>query len=330
MMESHHNYQHHHHSVPFHQLSQQKRHKMRTRLLVTIAINLGITLTEVIMAIWANSMALFSDALHNFSDVLALILSLVGLYLLNKTVENGKTFGYQRVELVVGLINAISLIFIGLLALRPAFSSSIQYARDFATGVSGSNHEVQGLPIFVASVISIIFNGLSVYILQRGEHNSISMRSSVLHLFSDMLTSVAVCLTGVMIYFFDVYWVDSIISLVIAGYIIFSSFQLAKYSIQILLNFNVTGLNIENIRSTLCQEQEVDSVFHVHLWSLSESTVMLEAHIGVAPELTVWELGKLRKKLQDILQQRFDINHTTLEFHASQVDMQECQLVCNK
>ncbi|MEM9424489.1 MAG: cation diffusion facilitator family transporter [Spirochaetota bacterium] len=314
----------HHHHGNYHLLPARKRQKMQRRLLVTIAINIGITLTEIIIGIWAASMALLVDALHNFSDVLALILSLIGLYLLGRKAQNEQTFGYQRVELVIGLINAISLIFIGLLALRPALEFFIRYAQNYVNGVPNS-YDTLGLPIFIASLISIIFNGLSVYILERGEHNSISTRSSVLHLFSDMLTSMAVCFAGIMIYFFGIYWLDPFVSLIISGYILTGSFSLAKRSIQMLLNFNVTGIDVQDIRLALCEEPEIYTVSHVHLWSLSESTIMLEAHVGVSADLSVSALSGIKKKLKNILFQKFHISHVTLEFHAAISGRQECQ-----
>ena len=311
----------HHHALPFHQLSPEKRKKMKNRFLLAIWINIGITLMEVVMGIIANSMALLSDALHNFSDVLALLLSLLGLYLLGRKAQSEQTFGFQRVELVIGLVNALSLIFIGLLAMRGSILSALAHFRNAAP------NEVLGLPVLIASAISVLLNGLSVYILERGEHHSVSVRSSVLHLFSDMLTSVAVCVGGIVVYFFDIYWVDSLISLCIALYIIGSSFQLAKYSIRILLNFNVSGLKTEQICTRLREEPEVCWVSHIHLWSLSEATVMLAAHIGIPQELDIWGQEALNERLKALLREQFHIGHSTLEFHPSVVEGQECELL---
>ena len=311
------------HAVPFHQLSPAKRKKMKNRLLLAVWINIGITLIEVVMGIVANSMALFSDALHNFSDVLALLLSLLGLYLLGRKAQSEQTFGFQRVELVIGLVNAMSLIFIGLLAMRGSVSSALAYFRPDST----ATNEVLGLPVFIASAISVLLNGLSVYILERGEHDSVSVRSSILHLFSDMLTSVAVCVGGIVVYFFDIYWIDSLVSLFIALYIIGSSFKIAKYSIRILLNFNVSGLKTEQISAALREEPEVCWVSHIHLWSLSEATLMLAAHVGIPQEFDIWQQETLNDRLKTLLRERFHIEHSTLEFHPSVVEGQECALL---
>lgn len=281
---------------------------MKARLIIAIIINLFITGSEVVAGIFASSYALITDAFHNFSDVLALVLSLIGIYLLSLKNSSDKTFGYRRVELMVGLINGLLLILIGIIIIKGAISLLI------------SPNTVVGIPIIIFSALSIVLNGGCVLILEHGnptghsQGHSVSIKSSILHLFSDMLTSVAVCVGGIAILLWEVYWIDPIISIIIGLYVIWTSMGIVKYSMSLLLNFTPKNIDIHELCNAVQKIGGVDNMHHLHLWQLSEQEIHLEAHISTKQDYHLSQINHIQKNIEDLLQNSFNITHTTLQF----------------
>lgn len=306
-MHSHHSHSHHDHHGLDARSSQELISSTKRRIIWAIGLNVLITGSEFAAGVYAQSIALMTDALHNLSDVLALALSLLGLYLLQVKSSKSKTYGYRRIELLIGLINSLVLIFMGILALQAAMQRLL------------SPSEVAGLPVMIFSLVSVVLNGLSVLILTRGSgKKSVSIRSSILHLFSDMLTSIAVFIGGFAVYKWQQYWIDPSISIFVGLYVLTASFSILRYSISYLLNFSPKGLKIEKLEERLCSVPEVDNVHHLHIWHLNENEIHLEAHVAVTQDFLLSKLMPLRAQLCQILHDEFRIKHASLVFECEE------------
>lgn len=280
---------------------------VKKNLIIAIIINIIITGSELVAGFLSSSYALITDAAHNFSDVLALMLSVIGIYLLSFKNTSDRTYGYRRVELMIGLINSLALIVIGGIIIKGSIALLI------------SPNTVTGLPVIIFSVMSAVLNGVCVVIIESSEKthahgHSVSIKSSVLHLFSDMLTSVAVCIGGIIILFWEIYWVDPLISIVIGVYIIWTSLKIIKYSMSLLLNFAPSHIDIYKLQTIVQNIDGVVNMHHLHIWQLSESEVHLEAHVSTDKDYSLSEVHVIQKHIETVLSDSFNIRHTTLQF----------------
>lgn len=195
------------------------------RLFLSVLLNVIITVAQVIGGLISGSMALLSDALHNFSDVLSLLITYFAHKLAHRSHTVKHTFGFQRAEILAAFINSAMLIGIAVFLGVEAINRIITPAT------------IQSSIVIWLAVGSIVINGLSVLLIHSGAKESINIRSAYLHLLSDMLTSVAVLVGGLLMKYYGVYWVDGIITFMIALYLIYSSWNLFVESINIIMLF---------------------------------------------------------------------------------------------
>ncbi|MRT94673.1 cation diffusion facilitator family transporter [Ancylomarina sp. 16SWW S1-10-2] len=268
---------------------------------IAILLNIGITVAQLIGGFISGSLALMSDALHNFSDVLSLILSWFASKLSKKNQTSAQTYGYKRAEILAALINAVSLIVIAFFLLKEAifrFSEPI---------------EVQSGLVMMLGGLSIVLNGLSVLLVQKDAKENMNMRAAYLHLFTDMISSVAVVLGGLAMYLWDVAWVDPVLSIGIALYLVYSSWGLIKESVRILMQFAPSKINLEDINRELQNIPEVTNIHHVHVWQLDDKQINLEAHISFKKDLSLSQVDEILHHIKHVLDDKFDINHVTLQ-----------------
>lgn len=289
-MEHHHNHEHHHH-----------HHVEGKNLLFSIVLNIVITVAQVIGGILSGSLALLSDALHNFSDVLSLVFSYIAHKLSRKKASNDQTFGYKRAELIAAFINAMTLIIVAIFLVYEAIErffnpQSIKF----------------GLVIWM-SILGIAMNGLSVLLLKNDADKNLNMKSAYLHLFSDMLASVAVLIGGFLMKYFQWFWIDSVLTLVIAIYLIIVGIDLLKESTQMLMLFTPSHLDIDEIISEVHKIPGADKLHHIHLWYLNEEELHLEAHLDCSEDIKMSEFNVLLGKVEKVLFEKFHINHINIQ-----------------
>ena len=268
---------------------------------IAILLNIGITLAQVIGGFISGSLALMSDAMHNFSDVLALIISWFASKLSKKDQTSAQTYGYKRAEILAALINAVSLIVIAFFLLKEAISR-------FSDPV-----EVQTGLVMILGGLSIVLNGLSVLLVQKEAKDNMNMRSAYLHLLTDMISSIAVVFGGLAMYLWDVAWVDSVLSIGIALYLVYSSWGLVKESVRILMQFAPSKVNLEDINRELQNITEVSNMHHVHVWQLDDKQINFEAHISFKNDLSLSRVNEILHQIEHVLDEKFDINHVTLQ-----------------
>ena len=244
---------------------------------------------------------MLSDALHNLTDVLSLVISYIASILSKKKATNTRTFGYKRAEIIAAFINASSLIVIAIYLVFEAVN------RFF------NPQKIEAELVIWLSILGILFNGLSVLLLKKDSANNINIRSAYIHLLTDMLASIAVLIGGLLMKFYQVFWVDAALTVAIAVYLIIVGFSLLKESFNILMLFTPKEIRIEDVVKEVIKIEVINNIHHIHIWQLNESEIHLEAHIDFNYDLKFSEFNIILKLLESSLYEKFKINHFNIQ-----------------
>lgn len=272
------------------------------RLFLTILLNLCITVAQVFGGIFSGSLALLGDALHNFSDVLSLIIAYGAHKISSKKGNQKRTFGFRRAEIIAALFNTSLLIGIALFLVVEAIEKFI------------TPHFVDSFWVIWLGLLGVVVNGLSVLLLKDDTHNNMNIKAAYLHLLSDVMTSIAVVFGGLAMYYYQVFWIDPLISLFIAFYIVKVSFGLVKSSVYMLMQFAPTEIELDTLVQSMKDEHKnIEAIHHLHLWQLDEHRTHLEAHIDFNKNITLEESHEVIDALEKMLQQKYAIGHTIFQ-----------------
>ncbi len=296
----------HNNSNRFHgQESQQKK------LGVTIILNMLITVAQGIGGFLTGSLSLLSDALHNFSDVISLIVSYIASILTKKEPTVKKTFGYKRAEIIAAFINTLSLVILSVFLVIEAIKR-FQHP-----------HEIESKWVIIFALLAIIINGISAILLHHDSKENMNIRSSYLHLLSDTVTSVAVLTAGILMFYFKVYWIDGILTMIISAYLIFISWNLLMETIKALMLFTPSNIILEHINERICSLPEVLNIHHVHVWQLDSNQISFEGHVDFAENLNLQKVNIVLEKIRELLHNEFNIHHVTLQPEFNLCDQKE-------
>ncbi len=279
----------------------QKHEVKGKNLFISILLNIIITTAQVAGGIISGSLALLSDALHNFSDVLSLIISFIAHKLSKKRATAQMTFGLKRAEILAAFINAISLVIVALYLVMEAI-----------TRFFNPVHIYPELVIWL-SLIGIIANGASVLLLKKDAGHNLNMKSAYLHLLTDMMASMAVLIGGLLIKYFQIYWIDSVLTLCIALYLIKVGADLLKKSTEMLMLFTPDDVDVKAIIRAVHRIPGVNRLHHIHVWHLNEEELHLEAHLDCSEDISLSEFNLLLQQIEDLLYEKFDINHVNIQ-----------------
>jgi cobalt-zinc-cadmium efflux system protein len=279
----------------------QKHEVKGKNLLLSILLNVVITFAQIVGGLLSGSLALISDALHNFSDVLTLIFSWYANKLSKRKASLNQTFGYKRAELIAAFVNASTLIIVALFLIY----GSIE--RFF------NPHAIKsGLVIWLA-LLGILVNGFSVLLLKKDAKHNINMKSAYLHLLTDMMASVAVLVGGILMYFFKWFWVDSLLTIAIALYLIIVGLDLLKSSTKMLMLFTPDNINVKAIVREVHKIKGVNKLHHIHVWHLNDDELHLEAHLDCSEDIKMSEFNLLLHEVEQVLFNKFNINHINIQ-----------------
>lgn len=281
------------------------------KLLITILLNIVITAAQVVGGLVSGSLSLLSDALHNFSDVLSLVVSYIAAKLSKQKASINRTFGYKRAEILAAFVNASTLVIVAIILIKEAVER-------FRNPQSIDSNLVIWL-----SLIAIFANGFSVLLLKKESSNNINLRSAYLHLLTDMLASVAVLIGGLLMKYYQLFWVDSLLTLLIALYLIYVGYDLLKTSTKMLMLFTPEHINIKDVVRTVNKLPKVNKLHHVHIWNLSDHELHLEAHLDLTEDISTTEFNDLLLKIEELLHEEFDINHVTIQPEYNKEDPKE-------
>ncbi|MEQ5791068.1 cation transporter [Muricauda sp. NFXS6] len=270
-------------------------------LLISIILNIGITLAQIIGGLLSGSLALLSDALHNFSDVLSLVISYGASRLGQRKASSLKTFGYKRAEILAAFINAATLMVVAIILMKEAVERLM------------NPQEIESNLVIWLALIAIVGNGFSVLLLKKDADHNMNMKSAYLHLLTDMMASVAVLIGGILMKYFQVYWVDAILTMIISIYLIYMGYDLLKESTKVLMLFTPKSVVIQEIVESICTIDQVKNVHHVHIWQLNEEEVHMEAHIDFKNDIRLSEFDKILDEIEEHVYHKHGINHVNIQ-----------------
>jgi len=276
-----------------------------SRLMITMILNFVITVVEIIGGIFSGSLSLVSDALHNFSDTISVIVTYIAVRLKARDNSYSHTFGLKRAEILAAVINSSVLIVISFFLFYEAVNRFIQ------PEIVNPN-----IMVLVAS-IGLVANVFGTLLLKRDAEDSLNIRSSYLHLLSDAFSSGAVILGGIVIGLWNTYWLDPLLTILIGIYIIRESYQILIEAVHVLMEGAPPQISIDEIKSEVEKFSEVADIHHIHLWTVGDNDVHLEAHVNVN-DMKISQSDKLRRRIEEMLESHFGIHHITLQFECNQ------------
>ena len=281
--------------------SDQHRHEISGKNLgLAIFLNVFMTIAEAAGGIVSGSIALMSDAAHNFSDVISLVISWFANRLSKREATLTRTFGFRRSEILAAFINSATLIIISVVIIIEAVKR-----------ISSPEEVSAGIMIWMA-VASIIINGLSALFLRSDSRENMNMRSAYLHLFGDMLTSVAVLAGGLAVRYMGWNWADSLISIAIALYLLWLSRGIFVSSLKIIMQFTPDDIDIKEIAAEIEKIPGVRNIHHVHVWQINEHDLMFEAHLDLAEDIRVSGFEEILGQIKTLLAGT-NIRHVTIQ-----------------
>ncbi len=280
-------------------------------LVISIVLNVVITVAQVIGGFVSGSLSLLSDALHNFTDVVSLLISLLANKMAKKDASLNKTFGYKRAEIIAAFINAASLMVIATLLIKEAITRFI------------NPQEIDSSLVIWLAILAIAGNGISVLIMKKDSKANMNMRSAYLHLLTDMLASVAVLIGGLLMKYYQIYWLDSVLTAAIAVYLIIVGWDLLKSSFKVLMLFTPNEIIIKDIVKETSKIDGVKNIHHIHIWQLNEEELHLEAHIDLLNNIRLSEFDQILEKIEEMLRQKFGINHVNIQPEYNKPDSKD-------
>jgi len=287
---------HHHHSEPS---------ESGARLAIVVVLNLLITVAEVIGGVVSGSLSLLSDALHNFSDGVAVIIAWIAMRLNARPRDDHYTFGLKRAEVLAAVANAGALVAISLWLFVEAWER-FQYP-----------HPIAGVVMTGVAAIGLVANVLGTWLLHRGASQNMNLRAAYLHLFSDAISSIGVILGGLAITLYGITWIDPLLTLLIGLYVLKESLQILWRALGVFMLAAPPDLALGAVREALLALPGVEGVHHLHLWQVAEQDIHFEGHITVADQ-PLSHTSDLRGRIEQLLHERFEINHVTLQIEDQQ------------
>lgn len=258
-------------------------------------LNLFLFVVEAVCGYVFNSLALMADASHMFTDVLALGIALLAAKLANKPPTSNKTYGYSSVEVLGGLTNSVIMIVFCFLIFKEAVERAL------------TPPEVSSLPVLVVGIIGLLVNLGSAYYLARGDRSNLNVRGALLHMVADAIGSVGAIIAAVFIHY-GIMVADAVVSGMIGFIVLFSSYNLLKDCVEVLLNFSPKSIDTKEVEQAILNLKGVKEIHDLHIWSLNGSYPLLTVHVLTSMENTDALLDMIAVKLKE-----FNIEHSTVQ-----------------
>ncbi len=271
--------------------------------IIGITINLLYVVIEFVAGLYLDSLALITDAGHNLTDVASLAMAMLA-FRLAKVKSNEKfTYGYRKSTILVSLINSVVLF----VAIGGILWESISRLHNPV--------EVQGAPIAIVAGIGILINAISAFLFFKEKENDLNIKGAYLHLMADAAVSMGVVVSGLLIFFFQLYWLDLVVSFAIVAVIFHSTWNLFKDSLTLTLDGVPRGIKLDEVVAEIKQVEGVIDVHHLHVWAISSSQNAMTAHIIVACDTNMETQNRIKNTIKHELE-HVNIQHATLEFET--------------
>lgn len=254
-------------------------------------------IAEVIGGLITGSLALLSDAAHMLTDVTALIISLVAIYVAKRPADKSRTYGYYRFEILAAAFNAALLFGVAFFILYEAYQRL------------KNPPEIYSMGMLVIALLGLVINIIAMKLLSHGKEGSLNLRSAYLEVWSDMISSLGVIIAAIVIYYTHITWVDSLVAVLIGLWVLPRTWILLKEAINILLEGVPEGVDIKNIETAILSVTGIIEIHDLHIWAITNDKISLTAHLVTNGE----DEEAIRTAVQNILSSQFDITHTTLQ-----------------
>lgn len=282
----------------YHQKSSQVQ---GSKVLLSIILNSILTVAQLIGGIISGSLALISDTLHNFSDVISLSITYFANKLIRKEASYKRTFGYKRAEIMAAFINSATIVIVAFYLIYEAIQRFIE------------PQEIGSDIVIWMAVLGIVVDGFSMLLLKKDSDKNMNMKSAYLHMLSDLGSSVAVLIGGLLMKFYEIWWIDAVLTLIIALYLIYVGYDLLNKSFKVLMLYTPQDVKVEEITKKVNELPGIKSIHHIHIWQLNEDEVHLEAHLEFNEDVKISEFDRLLLELEELLLIDFGINHITIQ-----------------
>lgn len=277
------------------------------RLQISLAVTLAFVAIEAIVGWRSGSLALLSDAGHNFTDALALGLSWYALWIATKPASDNNTYGYHRVGILTALFNAVTLIVIALFIFTEAFQLLLH------------PHSVESGSMIVVASIAFLMNTVIALALRGQAASDVNVRSAFIHMVGDALSSLGVVAAGIVIHFTRWIYADPLVSLLIGLFILYSSWGIIKETIHILLEGTPRDLNIKALTQAIRDVPGVANVHDLHVWTIGDGMHALSCHLTVHEEAAT-ESSNIVRSVKTLLRLDYQVRHSTIETECAGCD----------
>ncbi|MNI01145.1 Cadmium, cobalt and zinc/H(+)-K(+) antiporter [compost metagenome] len=289
----------------YHHLKHVKQQsKSKRTLWITLFLTIFFTVVEIVGGIMSNSLALLSDSAHMISDVVALGLSMTAIYMATRQPNAKFTFGYLRFEIIASFLNGLALAII-------AIGIFIEGTRRFI-----HPEEINFQLMLIIASIGFIVNLVLTLVLSRSmkEEENLNVQSALWHFFGDLLSSVGVIVSAVLIYYTGLLWFDPLISMVIGGIIFIGGYKIIRESVLILMESVPERFNLDEIRSEIAKVEGVEDVHEMHLWAISSDHYSLTAHIFIDDTIQPF---CILLAINEVLKEKYGIEHSTIQMEEA-------------
>ena len=273
------------------------------RLILSIIVTTAFVVGEAIAGYFAHSLALLSDAGHNFSDALALVFSWYGIWMAQKPSTPKRTFGHHRVGILTALVNSVSLVVIALLIFWEAISRLRHPA------------PVRSTPMIIVALIAVLMNTVISLWLRSAARRDLNIRSAYMHMLGDAVSAAGVVVAGFIVAFTGASIADPLVSILIGLMILWSSWSILKESVNVLLEGIPKGLNMDAVEQAIGGVSGVEAVHDLHVWTVGSGIVACSCHITVE-EQSVRSGQNVLRAVAEELEHDFGITHTTIQVEA--------------
>jgi len=273
------------------------------RMALSLVITLVFVVVEIITGLMSNSLALLTDAAHNFTDVLALGLSWFALQLAQRPSHSGKTFGYHRAGILVALFNSTTLVLIALGIFYEAYRRFL------------SPPEVEAGLMVIVAVIAVIVNVVTALLIRRGSEHDLNIRAAFLHLMGDVLSTTGAVVAGVVILFTGAFWVDPLVSVFIGLLILWNAWGIIRESVDILMEATPADIDMEAMIGDIQAVPGVRGVHDLHVWAINQSLRTLSAHL-LTDDLPVSAGVSIQAAVTKMLREKHGVSHATLQLEC--------------
>jgi cobalt-zinc-cadmium efflux system protein len=277
------------------------------RLAISLGLTAAFVLVEVAAGLFANSLALLTDAVHNVTDVLALALTWWALRAASKPAHSGKTYGYHRAGILVALANSTTLVLLSLAIFYDAYRRLLAPPAVNADVLVG------------VGVAAVVVNLVSALLVRHGSEHDLNLRSAFLHLMGDVLSTVGAVAAGIVIHFTGLNWLDPLVSIFIGLLILWNAWRIVRESVNILMEATPADVDVEAVIADILHVQGVRGVHDLHIWSITRDMRTLSAHVLI-DDIPIREGAKVQFAISEILDHTYGIAHATLQLECEGCD----------